>query len=352
MSVSENGDISQVYQGDARTLMLKTIVENREYQILADYRVVAVCKSLGERRGINIINIISPIVKKGLFSGENVQIMPRNLQIMRILHLLCMPGTDAAIAKQWVNMLSRLNLLWDINTTVIDGGKHDRDSQQYETANIANWENLNREGILIGEIAANYYLGHKEHHNDRAQYLCSFDGFVTYAEHSGVNKTFNDLRVPDDFRLYKYVIKSNGDEKFIADIFNAPDYELIPYIIANDGRKIASPFCVLRFLYVDIWTLDFVIKLMTNRSDTQHLLTMRKNKLYNIASELYEWIINCDNISLLFPITYAGTYISESDTKRMQGAKIKSNVAKNIYPAPKKDMINFADELVKKFNMV
>ena len=333
------------YLGDARTLTLKTVMEKKEYQILADYRIVAVCKSLGERRGINIINIISPVIKKGLFSGENVQIMPRNLQIMRILHLLCMPGTNAAIAKQWKDLIVRLDQLWDDAREPIDGG-----DAQFEDAHIAHWDNLDSEGILIGEIAANYYLGKRNSGNSgRAQYLCSFDGFDEYAEHSGINKTFNDLRVPDDFRLFKYILKSSDGEKFIADIFNAPDYELIPYVIASDGRKFASPFCVLRFLFVDMWSLDFVAKLTANAGNAVQPLIVRKNKLYSIARELYAWITKCEDIAVLFPPTYAGTYISESDTKRMRGSKVKSGAPKIAYAAPEKDMVALADELVKKF---
>lgn len=330
------------YRGDERTLILKTIIENREYQIWSDYRLVAICRSLGERKGINIIDIISPVIGKGLFSGADVLIMPRDLQIMRILHLLCSPGVNAAIAKQWKDLIEHLYTLFD--TRVIEGGAHDDVAEYFDTAHITNWDNLSSEGILIGEIAANTYLGKKSQYG-RAQYLCSFDGFNSYVEHGGVNMTFNDLRAPDDFRLRKIIIKTSNDEKFIADIFNAPDYELVPYVV-RDGHKIASPFCVLRFLYVDIWSLDFIAKLMPESVNT------RKNKLHTIARELFEWIIECEDITLLFPTTYAGTHILESDTKRAHATTKKSPAPKVVFPAQKNEMIALVNELAKNFSMI
>lgn len=329
---------------DARTLVLHTVVEDREYQFILEYRVVAVLHDLGDRKGISIIDLIEPVIAQGPFSTRDALLMPRDIQIMRIAHLLSFPGVDAAIAKQWPDLLAQLCALIALPDVVGPHAgaaveKHE-DVQVFDRGTIAHWDDVAHEGIIIGEAAVAALVSSFKGRVGRAQYVCSFEGVDEYARESGADISYVDVRVPDDFRLRKISLRGVGSVPI--DIFNAAEYEPIPFTIIK-GARIAGPFCVLRFLYVDIWTLEFVIKMSAHGA--RDGLIARKRVLYAAARALWNWILTVDDIAQLFPTSYAGLYVSEAFAKMRAGGS-------NFFAAPKKDLIDLAREIADRISEI
>jgi hypothetical protein len=328
---------------DARTLVLHTVVEDREYHIMLEYRIVAVLHDLGERKGISIIDLIEPVIAEGPFGARDALLMPRDIQIMRIAHLLSFPGVDAAIAKQWPDLLEQLCALFALPEAGVThagagAGTIDKHEEEhvFDRGIVTHWDDVAHEGIVIGEAAVAALVPAFRGRVGRAQYVCSFEGVDEYARESGIDISYTDVRVPDDFRLRKISLRG----KIPTDIFNAAEYEPIPFTIV-DGARIAGPFCVLRFLYVDIWTLEFIIKMSAHGA--RDGLIMRKRILYMAARALWDWILGVEDIAQLFPTSYAGLYVSEASAKMRAGGG-------NFFAAPKKDLIDLAREIAERIN--
>ena len=180
-------------------------------------------------------------------------------------------------------------------------------------------------------------------------------GIDEYAEHEHMTVRYNDVRVPDDFRMRKIVLRDKHDD-VAADLFNSLSYEPIP---ANkitqssrakhslcalhdedSARYVAAPFAVLRFLFVDIWALSLIIE----RTHDDHL-RHRQNFLFKLAVSLFDWIIDgAATMDILFPTTYIGIYMLESAAKRMQtrGKPIKGPMSAN----DKKELIAIREKIL------
>jgi hypothetical protein len=313
--VKENPD--DIYNGDPRSFVLRPTFPGREYRMWADFRNVANGYSLGERKGIDIVGIIAPTIAAGLFGTRDVLLMPRDMQIMICAHSICNPG----FASDWAQLFAQLCDLFSLNPR--NGGFARNEGAKGAKGAKARF--ILEDGILVGEYAVEYYVGEKIAKDTRArpQYLCSFEGLDDYVAREKMTARFIDVRAPDDFRARKMILRNrNGD--IVADLFNAPSYEVVPVNDITGGTKarkyarlVASPFAVLRFLFVEIWALAFVIEMAHDGADS---LRKRQNFLRAIASKLFGWILAArdKDVDTLFPATYMGIYIPEGAAKRKQ----------------------------------
>ncbi len=81
------------------------------------------------------------------------------------------------------------------------------------------------------------------------RYLTEFAGLKT-------NLKMYELNMPTDHRIKKYVLTAKvGDSTYyLANIFNSPTHELVPYVELGSAR--VGTLCVLmRFLFIDLWFL-------------------------------------------------------------------------------------------------
>lgn len=337
-----------IYQGDYRTIVLRTTVEEREYSLWADYRLIAIGRSLGERKGIDITSIIHPVVRKGPFGTDGINVMPVDLQIMRVVHMLCDPTNASSWEKILVPQLIDLFAKCDESSST-SGGAESLNDAPLDDAPLDDVAHFDLDaGVIIGEQAVEYYTGVPVGKHARKQYICSFTGLNEYLAANGMTMRYSDIRVPDDFRVRKVVLHRNGrdgHDEVVADLFNTSSYEPIPVNSAHNGplkgRKIASPFTVLRFLFIDIWALSFIIA--TSRDSSSGVLG-RQTFLRKVARRLFDWIQTKCPVSKLFPTEYTGIFIPEGAAKRQ--IKTSQSMIRVVSVVPKKDLIALRENIM------
>lgn len=362
------------YHGDYRSVVMQPKLPGREYAILADFRLIAIGYTLGERKGINITDIITPIRATGPYGTSGALLLPRDMQIMRVAQQLYNP----MFAANWPALITQFGYLASYADLNISGKAHARDKSERENESARGENKFALEnGILIGERAVDYYT-REEHHRKltREQLLCSFDGIEEFAEDEHMVARYMDIRVPVDFRLRKITLRDSAGN-VVADIYNSPAYEPIPVNTLNEAngktplqkRFVAAPFVVLRFLFVEIWALEYVIAQTDasspdQKSSRNQPLSLRQNVLRKAAQRLIKWILhlaadepaNADGkmprapMEYLFPTEYIGVSVLENVAKRQQ---LKRMPYQGPFSAvDKKDLIAFGAELIKKMHVI
>jgi hypothetical protein len=344
-----------IYNGDYRTIILRPSLPGREYRLFADFRLVAVGHSLGERQGIDIGGLIEPVRAPGPFGGESL-LMPRDLQIMRVAHMLC----DPMQAGNWASQVAQLGHLF--SATDVSGGSDTDASGSSEP--IGSGDERARptftglaSGVLIGEFAVEFYTGVAAPQRARLQYACTFEGVDEWAESKKMSVRYADMRIPDDFRMRKAILRLQKNEEIIADLFNVLAYAPVPVNKIGGKRLsrqvstqlVAGPFAVLRFLFVDIWALSFIIK----RSQDKKLAS-RQAFLRGVAMRLWEWIVGATSVAALFPAQYEGLYVAESVTKRRQmiSARTTYEDMAPMSAVDKKELIDLGNEIIDRMQVI
>jgi hypothetical protein len=331
------------YTGDRRTLILRAVANDRQYRIFCDYRHIATGYSLGARLGVDIdVNIIQP--PSVMVGDVNINIMPRNIQIMYLCGLLCDPLRAAD--SSWTEYMKLLVKMFAMHDTDVTGSE-----DNMRTAKIRSTMPDDLDYVIIGESAIHAYMG-TNGSNVRPQYLCAFndiDGWVTkhnYRSH------YVDVRLPNEVRMRKMII--HDDKKLVGDIFNALSFMPVSYNEWNEdskvgakhrrrhpkhrqrddrqkrdydhnhqrdydhinkdyndtqiqSAKIGSPFCVLYFIFIDVWALNFIAR-SARDDDVRDSMNSRIKYLKTIGARFFDWIMTQDSGSTIFPLTYVGTY--------------------------------------------
>jgi len=107
------------------------------------------------------------------------------------------------------------------------------------------------------------------------------------------------------------------------DVFNSTDYEVLPYKMHHinedeqkNGKhiKLGGIFVLIRFKFIDIWTLQ-VFSVLNQNANIKNViedLSLQINYLRKIAYSL----LNKDTLEVFQQKDYAGKYINESVIKK------------------------------------
>jgi hypothetical protein len=332
----DEADPARIYLGDTRTILLRTAIADREYRLVCDYRMVAIGFSLGMRKGISITETIEAarIPRAPFGSAKSVLLMPISAQIMRVAHFMY----DPLQSKKWVSahlpLLAQLFvILKNRVTSVVGAYVEPRDGID-----------LDCPYALIGERAIAYYMGTKP--KARAQYLCSFEDIDDWlADHQYVGR-YADVRAPYDFRYRKLVVHDKRDA-IIADLFNALSFEPVP-INEMNGIAIAAPFCVLHFLYLDIWALSFVARIL--QGDARNSLVARRAYLIKLGAQFFDWIVNQCEPEMMFPAKYIGIYASK--TEALLGAQTRKKASAPFSVLDSAKLVQLGKEIVARIEQL
>lgn len=302
---------------DYRTICVLTAQANACYRLMINYRVIAVGYSLSMRDVGEIFNILKPISTIGPFGTPNSLFTPYVMQILQLTRTLCNP----ALTSTWAQSMEQLE--WVMSRYAEGKSTHEGGDPQTQGSTAVDQTTT---GILIGECAVAYYMRTwPPHKGMRVQYLSTFEDL----EATAIN-----LHIPNEARMRKMTVK-NSDGAFVADIFNVCAYELVPvsgtlskeeYRIlpyGKGGKSIASPICVLRFLFVEIWALSHFIAKQRMRGQDIGPIARRCAFLVALAQRFYVWIGSC-KIDILFPLKYEGVFVPETK---------KSTKANHFFPA-------------------
>lgn len=228
----------------AETTSMQTRLRHKEFDIFINARpfIKLISLEVGREK-----LSVEPEMRKALFTGVTLGCMPRELQLIQVYRILYTP----AMASAWKGTLrneSKLRI-----KTVAGQGSEGPDSEFISL--------VHGDRVLIGGYALRK-LGIFPS-NARLQFITSDDISTVIAECKGlvrkaerVSFTTASIKVPDDFQTAKYIIRATDgkSERIIAEVYDSSAFEMIPFQEV-EGLKLGSPWVILRFMYINIWSL-------------------------------------------------------------------------------------------------
>ena len=257
-------------------IRMKTIVENEEFSIEFDTRLMCSFMGIKKYKSMDIYKVIEPISVNR--SGRNILLMPYNIEIIDVLNKLY-SFTEYDLNLEYFTKLIEIykhDKIDKINSDKHHNKNHNKGNFKLQplikTINQKIFDFIkDRDLILIGN--------HTIHFNntpEKIQLLSEIppntllkDLKTLLKDEIAGNELIykkQDLNIPKDFRIEKYTfyIKSKDSDKPILDCYNNLEFELIPYVIsqhANNDIKIAHPYVLLRFAFIDLWIIKFIYSL-------------------------------------------------------------------------------------------
>jgi hypothetical protein len=309
---------------------LRTIQENEEFIIDYDSRIVATIYKLQKHKSVEPADIIKPV------EINNILYMPSEIEIIDVYHSLYIMN-DYDINLQYEELLYK-QVLSRKEHGVIGAGCREKKKELIEAIKISlvidwlykyNKHEKNNKIVLVGPWAYSWLkLGRNICINlEKIQILADLDPnevlnmlrrYIALSTKFLVTMREQELHIPKDFRVMRYTYYLNlpsekgMTEKPFLDLFNCASFELIPYKII-DGLCIGDTYCMLRFLFIDLWIIRVIktLKLLSND-------VLNKKLLY-----LWELIDYFRNNTIKGDVNYIGTFKDAIIDKKINNLKEK-----------------------------
>lgn len=323
------GDVSEPHIS-SKTVALITNIKHKEFQIHVNGRVLFKIYSLDRYRGLKLVDLMGPVLQNGYFTNKKIKLLSEEIQLIEVYRILYSPK-KIALWQENIKMESTLfntciKHLRAKSTTEIYGAAELVDKDHIEQK-IVQSVIKNSDNILIGDYAIKSMGISRKY--VRLQFLscCEIDELLKKIGNCIQNKNLRvsyvkyPLNIPSDFQIKKYTIYVNNgkDQIPIADVFNSPQYEMIPYWKGQEKLnqvKIANPWVLLRFLFIDIWVLKLILNIGTERSDfIKSRIVEIINTTINIK-KIVDDLITSQPIKLFQLNDYVGDFIDDEIAKK------------------------------------
>lgn len=258
---------------DNRTISMQTNIRYREFTISIDARYAFKIFTMDMYRDVKLSEVMKPLSVKGYFNND-VLVLPEPIVLIEIYQRLYSPAKCAL----WPEYLQLEKAVYEEFT----GSKEDE-----EITGGASFDKSAAEEILVRKLLTNERIVTVGDHAisllgigkaSRIQLitdipiteLAEMTSRVLSDERNALRrvKVGHDrcswvkygLNIPSDFQILKYTVYAvvGGEQFALFDAYNSTTYELIPYVVKNNIR-IAGLYVLLRFLFIDIWTLKLII---------------------------------------------------------------------------------------------
>ena len=258
---------------DNRTISMQTNIKYREFTISVDARYAFKIFTMDMYRDVKLSDVMKPLSVKGYFNND-VLVLPEPIVLIEIYQRLYSPA-KCALWPEYLRLEKAVyNEFIDVkNSAEITGGASFDKSAAEE---ILVRKLLTSDRIVIVGDHAISMLGIGK--ASRIQLitdipiteLTEMTSRVLSDERNALRrvKVGHDrcvwvkygLNIPSDFQILKYTVYAvvNNEQIALFDAYNSTTYELIPYTIKNNIR-VAGIYVILRFLFIDIWTLKLII---------------------------------------------------------------------------------------------
>lgn len=315
---------------DSKTTVLSSIVEDNEYMLSINGRLLSKFYILNSYKDMDIFNAIpvlygqQNVLKEFTSSSDKIRYLPKEIAFMQTYRTLYKITQN--LGSVWTNALRTIDMY---NNTKKHGGgiPHDILSKFVGPTDI-----------IVGDFALNTMgLLHKP---SKLQFISSTHmkdiiihcnnimnrKSTKYNAKDKLNYVSHHLPLISDTLFKKYTIRvdSGKYQEYVCDVYNSTTYELVPYVIIN-GKKIGSPWVLMRFIYVEMW---FIRILSFNKKMD---LPDRYHDLENQIKLLNTYISSISSTSAgttkLFPLDYEGVWLNENIIKK------KNNRPNNYYPS-------------------
>lgn len=330
---------------DNRTISMQTNIKYREFTISVDARYAFKIFTMDMYRNVKLIDVMKPLPVKGYFNND-VLILPEHIVLIEIYQRLYSPS-KCALWPEYVRLEKAVyNKLVDVKDNAMITGGASFDKSAAEEILVRKLLTCDRI-VTVGDHAISMYGIGKA---SRIQLitdipineLTEMASRVLSDERNALRrvKVGHDrcvwvkysLNIPSDFQIIKYTVYAvvHNEQIALFDAYNSTTYELIPYNIKNNIR-VAGLYVILRFLFIDIWTLKLII------SSGGASLQGRIASLLKLVESVRN-LIPDESVTDLFQLSnYAGVNTSDIVAKKKLIAG-KGFRPGNYYPALGKDI--------------
>lgn len=254
-------------------VFLKTAIPNMKYQIFVDMRIIATFYKLSEGG----YDLILPVSVKTFDQKLEVLVVSPEIQLIDIYRTLYSPNR----ADDWENNLYDESKLFNhlkqrINDKITSGSEISitlEERKLLELQLLKQFVSNNENVVLIGEHALKIIINTETtipvvqiiSQNDIETDFSEIEKIIkkTFKRNIPVTKFTRDLHIMQDFRIRRTTIKigDTDNQKDIVYLYNAAQYDLIPYNLVQNGSdkiRLGNPFVLLRFLLIDFWMVRWV----------------------------------------------------------------------------------------------
>lgn len=353
---------------NTKYISVKTDLRNREMTIFINMRALIKIYVLDKYRNIGLIELMGPAARTGYYTHDTVQLIPEEIQIIEIYRGLYTP----ARVSQWQMLLEAENKIFElINDSVqtkalkvVGGGT----SGKYDNLLL---KRVIGDDVIIGDYALQE-LNISTGSSQRLQFLTSRNiREIAKLTETEINRNRDEkvrvtyfkypLNLPTDFRIIKYTLYVNigEDQTAIADVFNPPSFEMIPYWNVDTSgdkrpnkrpdkhsdkhpdkhsdkhsdKRYGNPWVLLRFRFIDLWILKIISNFDTNSNFIRGKIISIIDSV-NKLREIVRGLIKTNPERLFQSDNYVGVYVSDQVAKKKM-IKETGERYPNYYPAKK-----------------
>ena len=315
----------------AKTVALRTDIRGREFTIFINARMVFKIYSMDKYRGLKLVDIMDPTIRAGYFTQESIKCIPEEMQLIEIYRTLYTPAKMALWGEElqheeklYESLVSRGQLV--SKSPAARGGSEIIGAVKRADLHSLLMEKLLKQHVLVGDYALSalglidkptriqFIIGDEiENFRVACERILGDDLRLVKFKNFSVTYVRYHLNIPSDFQIAKYTLYVNdGKEQFpIADVFNSAQFEMIPWKRAGPGR-IANPWVLLRFIFIDIWVLKLIAGISLDKSAA---LWARIGELHDRAAIVREYVRR--DIAKHFQLeNYMGVYVNEVVAKK------------------------------------
>jgi len=311
-------------------IRMKTIVENEEFSIEFDTRLICSFMGVKKYKSVDIYKVIEPLsINK---NGRNILLMPYNIEIIDVLNKLY-SFTEYDTNLAYFNKLIEIYKYDKINHDKINHDKYNKKSNTkiqplIKAINKKIFDFIKDKDLILIGI-------HTIHFNDTSEKIQLLSEISPNTLLKSLKTLLKDeiagneliykeqnLNIPKDFRIEKYTfyIKSKEYDKPILDCYNNLEFEVIPYTTLHN-IKIAHPYVLLRFAFIDLWIIKFIYSL---NIITNSVLLMKINILNKFIDDI---LLQLDKE---ISYSFLGIYREYSVDKRL--FNLTGNIFQPYYP--------------------
>lgn len=345
-------------EGLARyTVAMSRAAAQPEFEILVDERPLILVKTLIIHRGARIIDVLTPSVRPAYFArdAKNAPLpllcMGPEVQLIAIYSAL----SDPSRAGEWATLVAaeeKLRMIFEreirgkMSTALSEavGGGGPNDSATLIAALVREYVPL--EGHALVGIQA---LTKKRVSPGRIQ-LVSANPF--HDEEAAVRKIANRLgfsvssarhepQVPTDCKLRRltmYIVHSGGRREAFLDVYNSGTYQLVACQSVkskNDKTMLGTAFTVLRFILVDIWTIQLLFRMGAVPIQYARQLLSELVAGYTSAAAAYLAARDADRFDVIFSAEYIGQFRDPTICAKRDRFRSGGSSGGGYYPAKK-----------------
>lgn len=333
------------------------------YHLVAtvDGRDLVSVYDLPVHRGVATADLVLAVKRPAMLAGAPTQLlcMRAEIQLLGVYAALCNPSA----AGRWPDLLEiepklRDMFLQDMGITggagdIVDGGGRSRPHEPSHPATL--WSDIRDKfatgpgRVLVGPEAIRIGSGGRAGTGARLQVVAvspvadEAEEVAALAKAHGISVTWgiNTPRIPSDSRMERltvYVVHPhNRGREPILDIYNCGSYEAVPYRLVKLSKngpdiKIGTPFLIMRFRLVDLWTIRILEKMNVIKSEYARAIT-RETVADFVAAAAGAAAASADSAADLLPVSNYVGRATDAGLALKRAAQASGNFYKPYYPA-------------------